>query len=1010
MFCGCTSLKSIKFGNFQTSNVHGMMNVFENCEQLETLDLSSFITSLVADFHLMFYGCKSLKYLDLSNFRTSECTCMRDMFNGCISLTSVNVSGFETSKVTLIYGMFLNCKSLVSLDLSSFDTSSLRDANHMFSGCTKLEYVNLIKASMSTSTNTDYENIIDNTPTDIIFCADESKSPLLKTLISSRSQSLIISDCSKICNYKKRLCCYQTCEDCDSFGYSKYHYCKQCRTEYDFEIEINGFKNCYIKCANLFYIDDNNNLNCIESSNCPNDYSKLIVEKKQCIKNCVLDKKYIYEYKNNCYKTCPNGTKESLEKNNICLELCTKESPFKLITIDKCVPYCPINDIIIDNCELNYKEKNENIEDKILFCIKEDLTKGYDLSQVDSGKDVLIDRNSTTYIITSTENQKKETSRINIKLGNCETKLKNHHKIPLEENLYMLKIEKNLPGIKIPKIEYEIYYPLNGENLAKLDLSVYKNERIEIAIPVELKDELYKYDPQSDYYNDICYTCTSGSGTDITLSDRHEDFVENNMTLCEEDCTFLRYDYANNKSICSCEIKIKLPFISEITIDKNKLYDSFTDLKNIANVYILKCYKILFTKKGLIKNYGSYILMGIILIYIICFIIFFSCDFQRFKTKIDFIIYAKENYKRLKVIGRTANKKGKKSKNKNINLININPTTINENIINNNIININGKKSKKSRMKKNNFDKSKNKSARTQSIILRENKNDNNQENKKENKKRKKKNKKKKLNTNIKNKQLSKNNGAINLEEKLNISGLDDKQKYKLCKKELSKDDYEMNHLAYEIAKKDDKRTYFLYYFSIMRTNHIFVFSFISNDYNIKTIKIILFFFIVSINFTVNALFFNDSTMRVIYREKEKFDIIYQIPQIMYSSLISGILTALLKFLALTESAILNIKYEKNLSILSLRKNVILLGIKRKLISFFIISFFFLLFFWYYIACFCVVYKNTQIHLIKDFVFSFAVSLLYPFLIYFFPGIFRICALRKKKKYMYKFSQILQVI
>ena len=117
----------------------------------------------------------------------------------------------------------------------------------------------------------------------------------------------------------------------------------------------------------------------------------------------------------------------------------------------------------------------------------------------------------------------------------------------------------------------------------------------------------------------------------------------------------------------------------------------------------------------------------------------------------------------------------------------------------------------------------------------------------------------------------------------------------------------------------------------------LFIFSFILSDYNIRTIKIILFFFIVSINFTVNALFFNDSTMHVIYKEKEKFDIIYQIPQIMYSSLISGIITALLKFLALTEKSIIYIKNEKDLSILNIRKKTVLNGIKQKLATFFII-------------------------------------------------------------------------
>ena len=471
------------------------------------------------------------------------------------------------------------------------------------------------------------------------------------------------------------------------------------------------------------------------------------------------------------------------------------------------------------------------------------------------------------------------------------------------------------------------------------------------------------------------------------------------MTLCEEDCTFVRYDKINNKSICSCEIKINFPLISEIKIDKKKLYKSFIDIKNIANVYILKCYKILFSKKGLIKNYGSFILIAIILLYIICLIIFFACDYQKLKVKIDYIIYAKGNYKRLKNIFRRAHKIKKKLEKKDVELINIHQTPADENIINNNLISLNGKKPKNKRKKKHNSENEPKKSSNPSPLIL--------NENKKDDKKRKKKKKKKKLDK-IKIKKIPINKEEIRiLEKKLNISGLNDKQKYELCKKELTKNDSEINNLSFETAKKKDKRSYFSIYLSIARTNHLFIFSFILSDYNLRTVKIILFFFIVAINLTINALFFDDSTMHVIY--KIEFDIIYQIPQIIYSSLISGIITALLKFLALTEKAIIDIKGEKNLLILNKRKKTILTGIKKKLATFFILSCFFLLFFWYYIACFCVVYKNTQIYLIKDFAFSFGVSLLNPFFIYFLPGIFRICALRSKKgKYMYDFSQFLQ--
>ena len=60
---------------------------------------------------------------------------------------------------------------------------------------------------------------------------------------------------------------------------------------------------------------------------------------------------------------------------------------------------------------------------------------------------------------------------------------------------------------------------------------------------------------------------------------------------------------------------------------------------------------------------------------------------------------------------------------------------------------------------------------------------------------------------------------------------------------------------------------------------------------------------------------------------------------------------------------------------------------------------------------FGVIYKNSQIHLLKDILMSFGLSLLFPFGIYLIPGIFRIPALsnvNKRKEYLYTFSKLLQ--
>ena len=51
--------------------------------------------------------------------------------------------------------------------------------------------------------------------------------------------------------------------------------------------------------------------------------------------------------------------------------------------------------------------------------------------------------------------------------------------------------------MKIPKLEYEVYYPLyNSNNLTKLDLNLCKDSKIEISIAVSINDSLDKYNPK----------------------------------------------------------------------------------------------------------------------------------------------------------------------------------------------------------------------------------------------------------------------------------------------------------------------------------------------------------------------------------------------------------------------------------------------------------------------------------------------------------------------------------
>ena len=67
----------------------------------------------------------------------------------------------------------------------------------------------------------------------------------------------------------------------------------------------NNYLNCLNEnCSFYHYYDDNNKYYCTDNYFCPKEFGKLIEDKKECIKTCILSENnlYKYEYKNKCYK------------------------------------------------------------------------------------------------------------------------------------------------------------------------------------------------------------------------------------------------------------------------------------------------------------------------------------------------------------------------------------------------------------------------------------------------------------------------------------------------------------------------------------------------------------------------------------------------------------------------------------------------------------------------------------------------------------------------------------
>jgi hypothetical protein len=633
-----------------------------------------------------------------------------------------------------------------------------------------------------------------------------------------------------------------------------------------------------------------------------------------------------------------------------------------------------IEDIITINdtkkCDkYNFSKINENMEtykkegksreeiikyyDSVLAQIENEFKFDYNcLSISDSEENLLFETDLITIILTTLINEKKNSNKniTAIDFGKCESILRKFYNIAENETLYLKKVYIKQEGMKIPKIEYDIYHKLSINNLKKLNLSVCEDTPIYITMPIEIVESLDILNSSSAYYNDICYTAKSESGTDIILKDRRNEFIEKNKTICQDDCDFTEYNYNTKKSKCSCKIQESSLSFADMNINKTKLLNNFRNIKNFINLDILKCYKVLFTVKGIIFNIGCFIIIAIIIFDIICIVIFIKKDLSIIQDKINKIyssIICHNDVKKTEDLNINKNKEKCKE-----------ITSVNNNIISNRLP---IEKDKKISKKKNIFNK---KSISKKSILK-----------------------------------------PIKLQKK---KGTSDKNIYT---------SEEINSLKYNLALLYDNRTYCQYYISLLKTKHNFIFSFFNNnDYNSRIIKINFFFVGFTIYYAINALFYTDNTMHKIYESMGSYEFENQITIVVSSSLISVILNTILKILALSNDDIIEFKQKEEKENMIEKKNNLFKKLHLKFTLYFIISFILLLFIWYYISMFGAIYRNTQYHLLKDTLMGFGLSLIYPFVIYLLPGIFRILSLsvdknkKKKKECLYKFSCILQKI
>jgi len=200
-----------------------------------------------------------------------------------------------------------------------------------------------------------------------------------------------------------------------------------------------------------------------------------------------------------------------------------------------------IEAILSKECILNFDENEDNINGQKIEGTKlQDImlknaeisftSEEYNTSNLDIGNEEIIKNRNILITLTTTKTQKNNyDNNINnltsIYMGDCETLLREENGIPDNELLYMRKIDVYQEQMRIPKVEFEIYYKANNKKSKKLNLTICENSDMHLSYPVDISENEDIYNPKSDYYNNICYQTTSNRGTDIILRDRQNEFI-----------------------------------------------------------------------------------------------------------------------------------------------------------------------------------------------------------------------------------------------------------------------------------------------------------------------------------------------------------------------------------------------------------------------------------------------------------------------------------------------------
>ena len=629
-----------------------------------------------------------------------------------------------------------------------------------------------------------------------------------------------------------------------------------------------------------------------------------------------------------------------------------------------------------DNTENNPNENNNNKPKSFLNVIGNTIIiTGQFLSNADEtynnavlnlnklyvkGKVVKIISDIYSLIIYDTLTQPNKTKYESIiDLSSCEKELKKYYNISNKEPLTIIKMDSSTKDdLPTEKVSYSVYDKnfrlLNSEICSKIiiEIPIKNNTSLNISKIVIMQNNGIDLTDKSDlFFNDICTPYDNDDSNGMPFNERTSLYV--NQSFCRDNCDLNSIKINNGVYEAECYCGSIYKEKAEEKKKKNFVKSVFN-----SNIFVVKCYKLVFNSKRLKKNLGHWIYFS-----------FISCQVINFGFFLFFGLKALIVYLLSITIPSCPPRKINKT-----NYLSNNKTEINNVVKKNNLM---------VQFNENENSKEKNQIRISNLCILTSSEDEN-------------------IISITESEQKEKEITLENNEIKNEKDSIDNDI---IDPKNLTED--QLEKLPYEKAVKYDNRNFGkTYTYSILHKQSLLSVIFIKTNYKLTCVKISTLFIVFTLNTGWNAFFFSQSLQKKRYKGDNSIWI--RIPKVILSCFSSIICCFLINLISSYEKDLNKIIKNKNLNEDMIKKFI--KKVKVKLIMFYSLICFFSLFFWYFCTAYCAVYPKYEKPWLYDSLQSMILAQISPFVFCFLYVSFRLIGIKCGLKVMFLIGKFLDYV